>query len=320
MNYIASEVHEKHHIRKTNAQKQAFLAWATSELENEGYQTKIETAQTLFWKSNNLVVGDPDTAELVLTAHYDTPPVMPFPNIITPKNVLIYWLYQIFIVIILLTLANAAGFLLSFVVGGRLAFFATEMFLFGLLYMLMCGPANKNNANDNTSGVSTLLHTACTLPAELRPRVAFVFFDNEEKSLLGSGAFAKMHPKVKEETLLINFDCVGEGDHILIIPPKALMGDEQMQTAFENAFLPTEKKNVEVCTKSVFYPSDQKHFKKGVAIAAFLRGPRVGLYLDKIHTAKDINYDHANIELLSAGISRLLSGGGFQQIAGAGPQ
>lgn len=305
MHELAKDVHEKHHVRKTDAQKQAFLRWATGALEGAGYETAVEEARSLFWKNRNLVVGEPEKADVIFTAHYDTPAVMPVPNIITPQNMLLYGLYQFAIMFVMFFAMFIVTFVTTLSFGGTVGFWAGELFFFAMFYLLLCGPANKNNANDNTSGVSTLLHAAMALPESVRPRVAFVFFDNEEKGMLGSAAFRKKHKQVAKETLLINFDCVGDGDEILLVLPKALRQDGEMKALLEEAFLPTGAKQVTVETKRTFYPSDQVGFNKGIAGAAFLRGKRVGLYLDKIHTGKDVNCDEQNIEILGDGIVRL---------------
>ena len=55
-----------------------------------------------------------------------------------------------------------------------------------LLGLMMFGQANKHNANDNTSGVVTLLEIAGTLPENQRDKVCFVLFDLEEAGMIGS--------------------------------------------------------------------------------------------------------------------------------------
>ena len=86
------------------------------------------------------------------------------------------------------------------------------------VWRLLDGPASRHTANDNTSGVITLLETALAMPEADREEVCFVFFDNEEKGLFGSAAFTKAHKKAKKETLNINFDCVSDGDFIQFFP------------------------------------------------------------------------------------------------------
>jgi len=81
------------------------------------------------------------------------------------------------------------------------------------------GIANKKNYNDNTSGVLLLLYLMHNLQ---RQDVAFIFFDNEEKGLLGSIAIAK-YLKANFKTyntyqkIFINFDCIGRGDVVGLV-------------------------------------------------------------------------------------------------------
>ena len=93
--------------------------------------------------------------------------------------------------------------------------------VFTVLWMIF-GLANKNNANDNTSGVVTLLEILRTLPENQRNKVCFVLFDLEEAGLIGSVSYRKAHKKATDHQLVLNLDCVGDGDHLLIFPTKAL--------------------------------------------------------------------------------------------------
>ena len=54
---------------------------------------------------------------------------------------------------------------------------------FAMLLLMMFGPANRHNSNDNTSGVITVLEIMSTLPENLRDKVCFVLFDLEEAGL-----------------------------------------------------------------------------------------------------------------------------------------
>ena len=77
------------------------------------------------------------------------------------------------------------------------------------VWWIIDGPANKHTANDNTSGVITLLEASLSMPDEDRKQVCFVFFDNEEKGMFGSAAFTKAHRKAKKETLNISSSQAG---------------------------------------------------------------------------------------------------------------
>lgn len=67
--------------------------------------------------------------------------------------------------------------------------------VWAVIALVMIGPANKHNANDNTSGVVTLLEIARSLPESQRGKVCFVLFDLEEAGLIGSAAYRKAHKK-----------------------------------------------------------------------------------------------------------------------------
>ena len=107
---------------------------------------------------------------------------------------------------------------------------------------MVAGPANKRNANDNTSGVILLLEILSQLTEEQRAQTAIVFFDNEEIGLLGSAQFKKRYWKEMETKLLINFDCVSDGDYFLIAETKA--AKEKYGDALESTFLSTETKDM----------------------------------------------------------------------------
>lgn len=289
-------------IRKTKKQKTAFRAWLKGILEQEGYTVSEETGNF----STNVVAGDAEKAKVLLTAHYDTCPVLPFPNFITPRNFLFYILYQFLICIPVFVCAFGGEILVIKLFDAPLwAALATVYIIMGfMLWWIMDGPANKHSANDNTSGVYTLLSIARALPAEERDKVCFVFFDNEEKGLFGSAAFAGKRKAIKKNTLVLNFDCVGDGEHLHFIPTKAVLKDEATRKALETAFLPAGEKTVTVI-KGV-YPSDQKNFKRGVGVCALKHNKFWGYYMDRIHTAKDTILEEENIAILRDGAVRFV--------------
>ena len=302
-NRIMSEMQ----VRKTRKQKEAFRAWLCGELEAAGYAPQVEKG----FAARNVVVGDPDGAKVLLTAHYDTQPVLPVPNFITPRNPFFFVLYQLCIVLPL--------FIVVAVVEGALISFAPKTVLWWLMpltsmglcaffiWWIMDGKANRHTANDNTSGVILLLETALALPPEHRERVCFVFFDNEEKGMFGSIAFAKGHKNVKKDTIVLNFDCVGDGGSIQFFPQEKLKKDEAVLKRIEAAFLPGEDKDVQVVRGFSLYPSDNANFKKGAGVCALKHKPVVGYYMDRIHTSKDTILDEANIALLRDGALRYIA-------------
>lgn len=290
---------EQFPVRKSRKQKTAFLDWATGTLRGAGYEPNIEEDKS--FKSRNLVIGNPETAKVVFTAHYDTPARLPYPNFIVPESMLYTLIAQFPLLVMIFALFIGVEMLiLHFVDSPLVGMLGTYVMLFGALYLMLAGPANPSNVNDNTSGVSTVLETALSLPEELRGDVAFVLFDHEELGLLGSSGFWKKHKKAMGSTLLVNFDCVSDGDHIRFFPNKRLKKQNRLMRILGESFIPTESKTVAVVKGKASYPSDQKHFPFGVGVAALHRG-FFGLCIGRIHTKRDVIFDEKNIELLRSG-------------------
>lgn len=298
---------EQFPVRKSKAQKAAFRDWLCRILREAGYDPRVEESRAVVG-NHNVVVGDPGRAQVTFTAHYDTCAVLPFPNFITPRNMAAFIAYQLLLALAMIALAVIAELLvLRLIDSPWIALLAMYAALIFLIWWMLAGKANKSNVNDNTSGVVTLLEIALTLPKDQRDRAAFVFFDNEEKGLLGSAAFYKSHKAELKDKLLLNFDCVSDGDHILLFPAKALRKDPAELDRLARAFPSTEEKSIEVVRRGfAVYPSDQRHFPKGVGAAALHRAPVIGYYLSRIHTGRDTVMDQRNIELLRRGALALL--------------
>ena len=294
-------------VRKSRKQKEAFRAWLCGELEAAGYAPQVEES----FAARNVVAGDPEGAKVLLTAHYDTQAVLPVPNFITPRNPFFFALYQLLIVLpLFLAVGVVEGLIFAFVPGAAawwLAPLSCIAICAFFMWWIVDGPANRHTANDNTSGVLTLVETALALPPEHRERVCFVFFDNEEKGMFGSAAFAKKHKGVKKNTVVLNFDCVGDGNSIQFFSQKKLKKDEAALKLMEAAFLPAGDKDVQVVRGFGFYPSDNASFKRGAGVCALKHKRVVGYYMDRIHTNKDTVLDEDNLTLLRDGALRYLA-------------
>lgn len=303
----SQKVLDEMQVRKSRKQKEAFRAWLCGELEAAGYAPTVEKG----FAARNVVAGDPDRAKVLFTAHYDTQAVLPIPNFITPRNMLFYVLYQFCIVLPLFLVVGVVEGLIFAFAPESVAWWLAPLSCLGLciffIWWVLDGKANQHTANDNTSGVLTLLETALALPPEHRNRVCFVFFDNEEKGMLGSAAFAQRHKQVKKNTPVLNFDCVGDGDSIQFFPQKKLKKDVAALERIEAAFLPAGDKDVQVVRGFSMYPSDNANFKKGAGVCALKHKPIIGYYMDRIHTSKDTFLDEANIELLRDGALRCIA-------------
>ena len=166
---------------------------------------------------------------------------------------------------------------------------------------------NKNNANDNTSGVVTLLEILRTLPENQRDKVCFVLFDLEEAGLIGSSSYRKAHKKATDHQLVMNLDCVGDGDHLLMFPTKALKKNRRKLTSLYKACGYFGNKSLLVHEKGFgIYPSDQMVFPYGVGICALQKGKH-GLYVSRIHTAKDTVLEITNVNILRAALTSFIS-------------
>ena len=294
---------EDFQIRKSKKQKEAFRTWLCAELRNAGYAPSVQTG----FAAKNVVAGDADTAKVIFSAHYDTCAVLPIPNFITPRNLFFYICYQMLFLLIFLVVIFLFDFSFFLLTGAPAAvgIGLSYILCIFLVWWILNGPANKHTANDNTSGVVTLLETALTMPDEDRKKVCFVFFDNEEKGLFGSAAFTRAHKKAKKEILNINFDCVSDGDSIQFYPGGGLKKDGAALEQIERAFESRGEKQTEVVRGFGFYPSDNAAFKRGVGVCALKHKKIVGYYINRIHTSMDTIFEEENIEILRDGAVRL---------------
>lgn len=293
-------------VRKTGKQKLAFREAVREYLAQLGYAVSFESGS---FRSRNVIAGDPERAKYLVTAHYDTCARMFVPNLLTPCNLPLFLLYQFFICLLLIvpTLAAAGlvGYLFdSFLVG----YILWLVLLWGGIALMMIGPANSSNANDNTSGVVTLLEIARSLPEKNRKDVCFVLFDLEEAGLIGSASYRKTHKKASDSQMVLNLDCVGDGNEILFFPAAKLKKQKERLASLEKITGQFGKKSISVRAKGFsIYPSDQVNFPYGVGICALNRG-KAGLYLSRIHTPKDTVLDKTNVNILRAAIITLISG------------
>ena len=289
-------------VRKTKQQKQDFREAVQTYAQHLGYQSRVEAGS---FGCRNLIIGDPEGANYLVTAHYDTCARMLIPNFATPCNVMVYFGYQILLLLGLMIIAIMAGVAMGFVwPDGSPAVGAAVYFL--LLGLLIFGPANPNNANDNTSGVVTLLEIAKTMPVNQRHKVCFVLFDLEEAGLIGSASYRRAHPKASGRQMVLNLDCVGDGDYLRMFPTKALLKNREKLTSLYKACGYFGKKSLLVQEKGKFlYPSDQMVFPYGVGICALKKKKKI-LYVSGIHTNKDTVLEETNVNILRAALTTFI--------------
>lgn len=301
---VCEEITALYPVRKSAAQKKAFRQWLMAEITERGYAARIE--QNDRGRQQNVIVGDPEHAQVTLTAHYDTPSTILLPDLQIPRNFPVYLLWQLVIIggMLILSLLVGAGLGLLTRNGDVMILSFFGVFL-ALIWLQMNGFANRNNVNDNTSGLAVLLETMAQIPAENRDRVAFIFFDNMEKGRKGSKAYARDHLEMQHTRFVVNVDSVGVGQTYLVAAP-ALAVQLPQYSRLEKILLAQQER--EVCFHSSVTTrcnSDFRSFKCGVGITAYERVSGVGLVLGALHTARDTRCDQGNIACLAEAFTAL---------------
>ena len=287
-------------VRKTKSQKQAFRDAVQAYAASMGYDSRVEQGG---FGSRNLIIGNPEQADYLVTAHYDTCARLPIPNYITPCNLWLFLLWQVVLTLLILAVCVLLGLGVGLLTGsGTIGAWSGYLMVWVILALMLIGPANPGNANDNTSGVVTLLEIAKSMPENQRKKVAFILFDLEEAGLIGSASYRKAHKAQTDRQMVLNLDCVGDGDYLTLFPTKKLRQDRKRLTSLYKACGYFGKKSILVHEKGfAFYPSDQANFPCGVGICALRKGGKT-LYLGRIHTKKDTILDRTNVNLLRAAL------------------
>jgi len=287
-------------VRKTKSQKEAFRTAVQSYAEKLDYTVAVEKGS---FGCRNLVIGNPETAKYLVTAHYDTPARLPFPNFLTPCHFFGFLLCQLFQWLFVVASAMLLTLVAALLLGEAWILPMAYISCFGTVGLMLFGPANGHNANDNTSGVVTLLEILRTMPENQRYKVCFVLFDLEEAGLIGSASYRKQHRKTSDTQLVLNLDCVGDGDHLMMFPTRQLRKKRKRLTSLYKACGYFGKKSILIReTGFSAYPSDQRHFPYGVGICALHKRKKL-LYLSRIHTKKDTILDETNVNILRAALT-----------------
>ena len=299
MSQLCERILESYQVRKTDSQKTAFIDLLQQYIPD----LRVENAG----KNRNLVVGDIANAKVIFTAHYDTCVRSLWPNISIPFRPGLKFAYNMLTLMPIIAAMLLAIFALTPFIPDMQTRLMIGLAVYYVLYFVQFFgmPANKHTANDNTSGVCLLIRLLETLTPEQKEKVAFVFFDNEEKGCVGSKAFRKLHKAETEQKLIFNFDCIADGDHIMFL--STLPAEKQWEPMLRKAFQDENGLTVGFTnSKKAKYSSDQKRFPMSVGTAALTKHPVVGYYFSRIHTAKDTVFSRKNIEFLRAVVIRLI--------------
>lgn len=254
------EVNARFPVRKSKVQKAQFRQYVLQKAQEMGYAARMEENKAIC-TNRNIVVGDVDKAKVLVTAHYDTPATVGLPNVMLPMNRLMFYLVQALIALVMVVFIFIPTGIVKKLTG---SIFCTE---------------------------ATLMES---FAAEKPEEIAFVLFDNEEKGLLGASGLAKAHKQAAKETLVLNMDCIGVGEAMLMLVPKAAREKYPAlgETARKSSGIPVVLGDMEKCN----FSSDQKRFKLGVGICACRKKKHVGWYCSKIHTKHDTTYDEITLQ------------------------
>ena len=296
-----NDLMQKFPVRRTKKEKAAFRDYIVAQTGGN-----VECVNG----NNNVVLGDVKSARVVFTAHYDTPCTIGMPNLMLPRNKVLFFAYQMVPVFVLLAVAALVGWLVSLLnsVNSQSTFgIAFLVTYYVLLYLMINGFSNPHNANDNTSGVATVLTLWDGLTKDQRSDVAIILFDNEEKGKLGSKAYFKAHKDMMEDKLLVNLDCVGNGDNVLFIAkPKAEQSAEY--AALKSGFDAGEWCKVQhFPLKGSEANSDYKSFPMGVCCLACKSSKKGILYTPYIHTPSDVVASEQNVQGIADGFRKYLT-------------
>ena len=300
MEKIKKVIFDKYLIRKSYKQKQKFSNYIEDHLKAIGYTVKKDNYRK---NANNIIVGDVKNADVILTAHYDTPANALIPITTGFSNWFIFILSQLFIFFVFIALTSVIVAILSFFIKNRLlTILISYLIVIAYTLQIQWGFANKNNYNDNTSGVITLLSIMHNLNQEEREKVCFVFFDEEELGLVGSKHFKDKYNHLIKDKPLINFDCVANGSHLNFIYKKAFKNSpnfELLNTSAKKVIEKSRKKFRKGRALHNIYMSDQLHFKNSVGVVSSVRLPLFGHFITRIHSHFDTKFDDENIDLLT---------------------
>ncbi len=301
MTRLSEEILYNYQQRKTAYGKKDFRDYLKTELKKDNIEVLEESDKGIF-KSTNMLIGDPKSAKIIFTAHYDTQALFPLPNFIAPNNLPLYILYITAVILVVFVFGLSASLFLWGEFNPLIAIGCMVLLVIAMIF----GRPSDTTANDNSSGVITLIEIIKTMPTDMREGVAFVFFDNNCKGLSGSSFFAKKYADTINDKLIINFDCVGEGFNMMFICGEGVL--DKQKEMLQKSFLPMGKMMPIFSTKNKsYYNSDHLKFKNGIGVISLKKNKLLGYYVDKIKTTKDTVFQRVNAQYLAEGAINLLS-------------
>lgn len=290
MDYL-NYINEYYPIRRSDNEKEIFINYIKEETEKLNKKCDVEILDN---KHKNIVIGNINDAKVIFTAHYDTPATSIVPNIMMPRNMFLGVLYHMGFPILMALFSLGVTYLIKFIFNLEYTVWAIMyvIFYFALFFLSTRTFTNKHNKNDNTSGVATIMELVSSINSS---NVCFILFDNEEKGLLGSKAFSKKYSEILKDKLVINLDCVGCGNNIIVVSKDSAMKQNDYIKLTESLTSNESYNVLYFSNKGSMVNSDQKNFINGIGIMACNKKKIIGYYTSKIHTNKDTIASSENI-------------------------
>ena len=129
MSKYAERIAREYPVRFKPKEKEAFRLYAMGALRELGYEPRLqdrETALRIGGRVTNVVAGDPETAKIVLVAHYDTALRSLFPPLIMPTRPVTALLYMALTPVCVLLGSFLLSFALTFALNGEMSYNEVE--------------------------------------------------------------------------------------------------------------------------------------------------------------------------------------------------
>ncbi len=269
-----------HQMRFYRFQKNRFTKYV-----EENFDVTIQKSLV----SRNIIIGDP-MAKTVIMAHYDTPPNMNFMLATTPLFGMVG--AQIFVLVLTLILI----FFLPIIFDNIVTIMIIQLLIF-IYFILMLVIPNRNNVNDNTSGVILALELAKQF--QDNKDICIVLTDFEEYGLIGAFAFKRKYGTSGRDVIVV--DCVAQGSEI------ALISTGKTNRSLYDIFKGHTKHNL-ASYKSKLLASDNVAVgNNAVLISGVDQGKVTGLVIPNMHTNKDKHFDQVIYDDIKLCLSKYIA-------------
>jgi hypothetical protein len=313
------KIKSTHMVRRRKKQKENFREYLKTEMKNSEYTLITNGCK----KNKNMITNNKDF-KVVVMAHYDTPNItliMKLGSIIEKINIFAKFGFNnryIRIGMLAISMFIIMGFPVIILKPIKETYSSIYLGILCILFAIgliqVKTTPNKNNYNDNTSGVLTLLAVADKLKnSKYKNDVLFIFTDNEERGLKGSEEIAKSKEFDFKNKIIINLDCVGNGDTMIT----SYINAEDLVNPFISALIYKMQKefnniNIGSHIYKELEDSDYLKFKQGKSISlALMKKTRFNYIFPNVHTNKDKVINLSFIELISKVIADTINTGSY---------